>query len=103
MSTRTTTNGLSFTDNLHFAAYLDASGRLTFVGCVPAGIGDKIVFRFRDPRREIDRLFEEYAAGAVVPAIDLSTSLRALRRAMGAASTVVSTAEDGAPYVARQP
>ena len=98
----TGTNGISTTDNLHFAAYLDASGKLTFAGCVLAGVGNKVLFRFRDPRREIDRLFEEYIAGAAVPAIDLSTSLRTLRRAMGAVSTVSNTATEGVPNAADQ-
>lgn len=82
--TRTVANGVSVTDDLHFATFLDASGRLTFVGCVPAGIGDKIIFRFRDPDGKIEQIYEAYIQGAQVPAIDLGVSLRKLRREMSA-------------------
>lgn len=91
----TETNGISLTQNLHFAAYLDASGKLTFGGCVRAGFGDKVLFRFRDPNNDIDQLYEEYFAGAAVPAIDLSSSLKMLRRAMGEALALPSTAIKG--------
>src|SRR3954463_14299647 len=84
----TATIGISATENLHFAAYLDASGKLTFAGCIPAGVSNKVLFRFRDPRHEIVRLYEEYVTGAVVSAIDLSTTLR---RAMSSTLTIQNT------------
>ena len=78
-----TSNGLSTTDNLHFACFLDATNLLTFVDCIPAGVGSKILLRFRDPRHQLPKLYEDYASGAECPAIDFSASLRRLRREMG--------------------
>jgi hypothetical protein len=99
----TRTNGISATENLHFAAYLEASGKLTFVGCVQADTGTKVLFRFRDSRHEIDRFYEECVSGAAVPAIDLSTSLKTLRRAIGSALRTPNTATEGRPNVSRRP
>jgi hypothetical protein len=96
------TKGISVTENLHFAAYLNASGKLTFGGCIRAGFGDKVLFRFRDPNNDIDHLYEQYLAGATVPAIDLSTSLKMLRRAMGEALTPPNTSIEGKPNVSRR-
>ncbi len=91
-----TTNGLSTTDNLHFACFLDATNLLTFVDCVPAGVGSKIFFRFRDPRHQLPKLYEDYAAGAECAAIDFSASLRRLRREMGNLEKTMRT--EGAPH-----
>ena len=86
-----TGNGLRTTDNLHFASFLDATNLLTFVDCIPAGVGSKIFFRFRDARHEMSKLYEDYASGAECPAIDLSASLRRLRREMGNLERTMTT------------
>lgn len=86
-------NGISTTDLLHFAAYLDATRQLTFVGCQSAGVGDKILFRFRDSEHRMDDLYQQYISGAPCPAIDFSASLRHLRREMSAVETTTTNTE----------
>lgn len=86
-----TSNGLSTTDNLHFASFLDATNLLTFVDCIPAGVGSKILLRFRDPRHQLSKLYENYASGAECAAIDFSASLRRPRREMGGVERTLST------------
>ena len=88
--------GISTTDLLHFAAYVDATKQLTFVGCQRAGVGDKILFRFRDPEQRMADLYEQYISGAPCSAIDFSASLRHLRREMSSAETTTTNTE-GAP------
>jgi hypothetical protein len=99
-------NQISTTDNLHFACYLETSGKLAFVGCTPSGVGNKILFRFRDPSLKLEQLFDEYVNGAVVPAIDLFTSLRTIRRAMGEVSisspSPNTTTRNGKSHVSHQ-
>jgi len=86
-------NGISTTDLLHFAAYLDATRQVTFVECRRAGVGDKILFLFRDSLGQMDALYQEYISGAPCSAIDFSASLRHLRREMSAVETKIKNTE----------
>lgn len=93
-------DGISTTDLLHFAAYVDATKQLAFVECRHAGVGNKVLFCFRDPARCIDDLYQRYIRGALCAAIDFSASLRHLRREMSAIETRTKNTE-GEPDHAR--
>jgi hypothetical protein len=69
------------TEDLPFAAYLNASRKLRFLACQASGNG-RIAFVFADPNNEGDQLHLSFESGAECPAAALYDSIRHLRRVM---------------------
>jgi len=69
------------TEDLPFAAYLQASRKLRFLTCQVSGV-DRVAFVYADPNNEGDQLHLNFESGAECPAAAFYDSIRHLRRVM---------------------
>jgi hypothetical protein len=70
------------TEDLPFAAFLHAAGKMRFLGCRSVNGNGRIAFVFDDPRREGQMLQIEFESGAECAAVAFYDSVRHLRRVM---------------------
>jgi hypothetical protein len=69
------------TQNLGYAAFLQASRKLSFVRC-ELSVSERVAFVFRDPQHEGEHLRMAYETGAECSATGFYASLKGFRRVM---------------------